>query len=161
MRACFETFYDWRSRLARLETEIALTEATGEINWHLRIRARVLHYLLARYGEPVWETHWWTDAEDLAPAIEHRPDGPVDWVENDAAAMVRAAAGAGAAGDGLPELTWDEVCYCLLPWEMPIRPPGSEVFENRPRSREVLAERLRHIHAMNTAPRRRWFGRGW
>jgi hypothetical protein len=170
MRAYVENLNDWRSRLARLELQIALTERTGEVNWHLRIRARVLRYLLARYSEPLWEPSWheepsWPPESDaLAPipiARRRDLDARLARDEGDAAASLRAITGVRESADTLPELTWLEVCYCLLPWDQPCRPPGSAEFENPPRPPEVLADKLRNIHALNTAPRRRWFKWGW
>lgn len=158
MTAYVENLTDWRSRLARLELQIALSERAGEINWHLRIRARVLRYLLSRYSEPGWEPTWPLFVESTAPRpMTLEPDTAARADEDDAAAALRAMAGVREAADALPELTWREVCYCLLPWEHPFCPPGSPDFENPPRPPEVLADRLRNIQAMNAAPRRRWF----
>jgi hypothetical protein len=155
---------DWRSRLLALEREIERCESAGEINWHLRIHARILRFLIARYGEPPPRT----DPRPMGPLNPHArpqpldtlpPTGPFAWEEGDAGEIARAAAGAPRTDDAAPELTWWEVCYCLLPWEQTCPPPGSETFEHRPRSPDVLADALRNIHEANTRPRkrRRWF----
>jgi hypothetical protein len=159
MRAYVENLSDWSSRLARLELQIALSERTGEINWHLRIRARVLRYLLSRYSEPAWEPSWPLLVENASlRAVTQPPDTAASPDEDDAAASLRAIAGVHEGANALPQLTWRDVCYCLLPWDQPFGPPGSPDFENPPRPAEVLADRLRNIQALNSAPaRRRWF----
>jgi hypothetical protein len=160
MTAYVENLSDWRSRLARLEVQIARTERAGEINWHLRIRARVLRYLLSRYSEPAWEPSWPVFIESPAPrSMTLEPDTAARPDDEDAAASLRAITGVHESTDALPQLTWRDVCYCLLPWEQPFCPPGSADFETPPRPAEALADRLRNIQALNSAPRRRWFAR--
>jgi hypothetical protein len=108
--------HDWRSRLTALELEINRCESAGAINWHLRIHARILRFLLSRYGEPPPQPPPPLTPND-APEPLHTltPTGPFNWEDGDAGPIARAAAGVDAAETPTPNLTWWAVCYCLLP----------------------------------------------
>jgi hypothetical protein len=65
LRACWR---DWRARLARLNALLGRRAMSAD--WLLRIRARVLAYLVSRYEPAAWE-----DAID-GPRIPPEPESP-------------------------------------------------------------------------------------